>query len=183
MGKNNTGDWNSGSGNSGNWNSGDRNSGDWNSGSWNSGNRNSGSWNSGYGNSCDRSSGIFCSEQPQLLVFNKPTAKTWNEIEHPSFDEFYLTKWIPESEMTNEEKKAEPEFHTRKGYLKRYSWEEAWSNYWRDTTKEDRQRVLNLPNFDAEIFKDITGIDVNVNQSCNGKVVEIDGKKYKLQEV
>jgi hypothetical protein len=43
--------------------------------------------------------------------------------------------------------------------------------------------LVGLPEFDAEIFKEITGIDVNAKKSCDGKVVEIDGKKYKLMEV
>jgi hypothetical protein len=46
--------------------------------------------------------------------------------------------------------------------------------------------LKSLPEFDAEIFKKITGIDVqspDSNQEICGKVVEIDGKKYKLMEV
>lgn len=66
--------------------------------------------------------------------------------------------------MTEEEKKADPEFYVRGGYLKTYSWEEAWANFWKDTTEENRQKVLNLPNFDAKIFKEITGIDVDVEE-------------------
>ena len=43
---------------------------------------------------------------------------------------------------------------------------------------------LDLPNFDAAIFEQITGINVAKTEvSCNGKVVEIDGKKYELKEV
>jgi hypothetical protein len=203
-GSNNSGNGNSGDWNSGYWNSGDGNSGYGNSGYWNSGNKNSG-WknsgygnsgdgnsgygnsgnkNSGYGNSCDRSSGIFCTKTPQLFIFNKPSDKTWEEIDHPTFSEFYLNKWIAESEMTDEEKTEQKDFHIREGYLKTYTWEEAWANYWRDSGEEDKQKVLNLPNFDAKIFKEITGIDVEKKEpSCDGKVVEIDGKKYKLTEV
>ena len=171
----NTGYGNSGNWNSGNWNSGYGNSGDWNSGNWNSGygnsgNRNSGNWNSGNwnsgnsnsgnGNSTDRESGIFCSQEGTVRCFNKYSGKKWDEIDHPNFYEFYLTKWIDESEMTDEEKKNDPEFYIRGGYLKEYSYKEAWANYWRDTNEKDRQRVLNLPNFDAKVFKEITGIDV-----------------------
>ncbi len=168
-GDRNSGDWNSGYGNSGDWNSGDwnsgnRNSGDGNSGDRNSGNRNSGNRNSGYGNSTDRSAGIFCSKETTVRLFNKESNLTWDEIDHPDFDEFYLTKWISEDEMTTEEKKADPDFYVRGGYLKQYSWEDAWTNFWRDTDEENRQKVLNLPNFDAEVFKEITGIDVKVDK-------------------
>ena len=186
-GDRNSGDWNSGygnsgDGNSGNRNSGDRNSGDWNSGYGNSGDGNSGDWNSGYGNSCDRSFGIFCTQTPQLYCFDAPSSKKWEEIDHPHFDRFLLNRWIPESEMTDEEKREQKDFHIREGYLRTYSWEEAWANYWRDSNEEEKQRVLNLPNFDAEIFKEITGIDVEVSpQDCSGKVVEIDGVEYELK--
>ena len=203
-GKDNSGDWNSGDRNSGGWNSGDRNSGYWNSGGWNtgdwnsgdgnSGDRNSGDWNtgdrnsgdrnsgygnSGYGNKTDRQSGIFNSTETTVRMFNKETNLKWDEINHPYFDEFYLNKWIDESEMTDEEKKADPEFHVRKGYLRTYTYEEAWANYWRDTTEEERQKVLNLPNFDPVVFKEITGIDVEAKEES----IEIDGKKYTLSEI
>ena len=185
-GDRNSGHWNSGSWNSGSWNSGDRSSGDrnsghWNSGSWNSGHGNSGSWNSGYGNSCSRSSGIFCTESHPVFSFNKPTDKKWNEIDHPLFYHFHLTKWISESEMTDAEKVEQKDFHVRGGYLKKFEWAEAWANYWRDSDEAEKKRVLGLPNFDADIFFEITGIDVRKKEvTCEGRVVEIDGKKYKL---
>jgi len=166
-GDGNSGDWNSGDGNSGdwnsgNWNSGDGNSGDWNSGNWNSGDGNSGYGNSGYGNSTNRETGIFNTTQGKIRCFNKETDLTWDEIDHPYFEEFHLNKWIPESEMTDEEKKADPDFYVRGGYLKTFTWEEAWANYWRDSDEKEKQKVLNLPNFDPVVFKEITGIDVEV---------------------
>ena len=100
-------------------------------------------------------------------MFNKPTDKKWDEIDHPWFDEFYLNKWISEDEMTDEEKKADPDFYVRKGYLKTFTWEEAWANYWRDSDQEEKDRVLSLPNFDPVVFKEITGIDVEVEQKPN----------------
>ena len=186
-GDRNSGDRNSGDLNSGDWNSGDLNSGDWNSGDRNSGDRNSGYWNSGhrnsgYGNSTNRESGIFNSEEPTIRMFNKPTDLKWDEINHPHFNEFYLTKWILESEMNNEEKKADPEFYVRQGYLKKYGYKEAWTNFWKDTDEENRKKFLALPNFDSEIFKDITGIDVEATKEprLSGKEVSvtIDGKAY-----
>ena len=185
----NTGNHNSGNRNSGYGNSGNRNSGDWNSGDWNSGygnsgygnsgNGNSGNGNSGYGNSTDRESGIFCSTEGTVRLFNKETNLKWDDIDHPDFDEFYLTKWIPESDMTDEEKKADPQFFVRQGYLKTYTWEEAWANYWKDSDEKERQKVLNLPNFDAQIFKDITGIDVETPK----ETITIGNNTYDKTEV
>ena len=179
-GDGNSGNWNSGDGNSGNWNSGDGNSGDGNSGDGNSGYRNSGDRNSGYGNSTSRETGIFNTIQGKIRCFNTDTDLTWEEIDHPDFYEFYLNKWIPESEMTDDEKKADPQFYVRGGYLKTFTWEEAWANYWRDANDEERQKVLNLPNFDPAIFKEITGIDVEVAGSPN--TIEIGGTVYEVTD-
>jgi hypothetical protein len=116
-------------------------------------------------------------------MFNKETSLKWEEIDHPDFDDFYLTKWIPESEMTDDEKKADPDFFVRQGYLKTYSWTDAWANFWKDTSEDNKQKFLDLPNFDAEVFKEITGIDVETkSKDCTPKVIKIDDKTYKLVE-
>ena len=113
-------------------------------------------------------------------MFNKPTDKKWDDIDHPNFYEFYLNKWIPESDMTDKEKKDDPNFFVRQGYLKTYTWNEAWANYWRDCDEKEKQRVLNLPNFDADIFKEITGIDVEVKSEPD--TIEIGGTTYKVTD-
>ena len=83
--------------------------------------------------------------------------------------------------MTEDEKKAEPLFYVRGGYLKKYSWEEAWANYWRDSDEEEKQKVLNLPNFDAEIFKEVTGIDVEEKDDKMEEAMELlKSKGYKI---
>jgi hypothetical protein len=187
-GNSNSGDSNSGDGNSGDWNSGDWNSGDWNSGNsnsgdWNSGDGNSGYGNSGYGNSSNRQSGIFNSTETTVRMFNKETNLKWEDIDHPHFNKFYLNKWIPESEMTTQEKKDEAGFHIRDGYLKTFSWEEAWANFWKDTDETNRKKFLALPNFDSEVFKEITGIDVDQpKKDRTPKTITIDNHTYKLVE-
>lgn len=175
-GDGNSGSFNSGDGNSGYGNSGHGNSGYGNSGDWNSGYGNSGYRNSGYGNSTERETGLFNSTSGTLRMFNKPTDKEWDEIEHPHFLGFYLTKWIPENEMTDEEKKNYPYFNLRNGYLKTYTYEEAWKNFWKDTDEDNRNKFLTLPNFDATVFKEITGIDVE----DNGKKSELMKKAQEL---
>ena len=181
-GDRNSGNWNSGDRNSGNWNSGDRNSGDRNSGDRNSGYRNSGNWNSGYGNSTNRETGIFNTTQGKIRCFNQETDLSWDDIDHPEFNNFYLNKWIPEADMTDEEKKSDPEFYVRGGYLKTYTWEEAWANYWRDSDDEEKQKVLNLPNFSWDVFTEITGIDVEQPKTTNPPEITFDGATYVLKE-
>ena len=155
-----------GCGNSGNWNSGHensghRNSGCGNSGDGNSGHGNSGNWNSGYGNSTNRETGIFCNEPGSIRAFNKPTNLKFEEIDHPSLAEFDINEWVPEDRMTNEEKIANPKFFTTKGYLKRLEFKEAWNRFWERTSAANKQKFFMLPNFDAEIFYQITGIVVS----------------------
>jgi hypothetical protein len=158
----NSGNCNSGNSNSGNWNSGDSNSGNWNSGNWNSGDRNSGDSNSGY-----RNSGAFCTESdPLMILFNKPcktmTVKQWENTDICNL--MYSIDpniWVPASMMSNEEKASHPKWETTEGYLKTIPMKEAWSNFWGNLIAEKKQLFLNLENFDAKIFKEITGIDVN----------------------
>ncbi len=182
-GKNNTGDGNSGYRNSGYGNSGDRNSGYGNSGDRNSGDWNSGDWNSGYGNSANRQSGIFNSSDCTIRMFNKDSGRKWDEIDHPHFNEFYTCKWIPWIEMTAIEKKENPQAETTEGYLKTFTYKEAWANFWKDTDVKNRNKVLSLPNFDAEIFKEITGIDVTANSERSELLKKADELIAKAEEL
>ena len=171
----NSGDWNSGRensghGNSGRGNSGHGNSGRGNSGRGNSGDWNSGNWNSGYGNSTNRESGIFCSEESTVRMFNKPTNLKWNEIIHADYSDLALCEWVTELRMTDEEKKNEPDFSVRGGYLKTYNYKDAWRNFWDKTDEANKKLILELPNFDAIIFEEITGI--NVSNESNEMTIE-----------
>jgi hypothetical protein len=85
--------------------------------------------------------------------------------------------------MTSQQKIDDPNFHVKKGTLITRTYKEAWALYWTEISQEDKQMFLDLPNFDADIFLEITGIDVRKQDSCDGKIVEIDGKKYKLSEI
>lgn len=164
----NSGDWNSGDCNSGNRNSGNCNSGNRNSGDCNSGNRNSGNWNSGMFNACNYANGLFNSKSPKIYMFNKPTKLTFEEFQEKypeaynllKYSNFTLTEWIPEYRMTNEEKEAHPEYKVQEGYLKAYTYKEACQKMWDGFSKTERNKIKKLPNFDKNIFKEITGIEV-----------------------
>ena len=160
----NSGYRNSGYRNSGDMNSGDRNSGDMNSGYMNSGYRNSGDMNSGVANKCNFSNGVFCNEDDMnIRIFNKPSgmslrdfykSRYWDALCGAKFD---LTERVF---YTGEEKAADPEKERKGGYLKVNSYKEAWAKWWDDLSEEDKQTIQEIPNFDPEIFKDITGIEV-----------------------
>jgi len=146
--------------NSGSRNSGSRNSGSWNSGSWNSGSRNSGDCNSGDCNSGSCNSGFFNSDEPNVRMFNKMTDKKRDEINIPSFCYFDLTVWVSYDTATDEEKEEhKKEIETCGGFLKTLDYKEAWRLAWNKADKEERKKLFDLPNWNNEIFKEITGID------------------------
>ena len=166
-GNRNSGDWNSGDWNSGNRNSGDWNSGDWNSGNRNSGNRNSGDWNSGDWNKTSFSNGCFNTVSPKIYMFNKPT--DWTFEQWFNCRARYLLNQIDDcpleyiwfDSMTDEEKAAHPEAETTGGYLKERTTTDNARKWWAGLSADDRNIIFSLPNFDAAIFKEITGIDVD----------------------
>lgn len=66
------------------------------------------------------------------------------------------TEWVecePE-EMDTEEKRATG------GYLKIYTYKEACAKWWAAMGEEDKEIIKSMPNFDKDVFKDITGIEV-----------------------
>ena len=151
----NSGNWNSGDKNSGNCNSGNYNSGNWNSGNWNSGNCNSGNYNSG-----DYNSGFFNTDSPLVRIFNKETNIPRDDIDFPSFLYFNLTVWVSHDTATEKEKEAhKTEMEICGGFLKTLSYKDAFRIAWDKADKEEHKKLLNLPNWDNEIFKDISGID------------------------
>ena len=165
--------------NTGYSNTGNRNTGNSNTGYRNTGYRNTGNWNT-----TNQETGYFNTTQSDIVrVFNKDCPRgAWDNADKPSFLYFNLTEWIPDTDMTDKEKIDNETFHTTGGYLKTYEYKEAFQKAYSEASQEDKDKLLKLPNFDAEVFKEISGIDI-ADQSCAGKIVEIDGKKYKLQEI
>ena len=161
----NSGDYNSGDCNSGNCNSGNRNSGDCNSGNCNSGNRNSGDCNSGdcnsgNWNSGNRNSGFFNSDEPCVRMFNKMTNYKGKDIKIPSWCYFDLTVWVSHDTASEEEKtEHKVEIELCGGFLKTINYKDAWRIAWNRASIEERKELFDLPNWDNQVFKEITGID------------------------
>ena len=165
----NSGDCNNGNRNSGNWNSGDRNSGDCNSGDcnsgdWNNGNRNSGNWNSGDCNSGNWNSGFFNSNEPNVRMFNKDTKLKKDDINIPSWCCFDLIVWVSHDTATEEDKEVhKKEIEICGGFLKTLEYKEAWKLAYDKTNDKEKIQLFNLPNVDADIFEEISGIDVRAD--------------------
>lgn len=164
-GNENTGDWNAGDHNTGRWNTGDYNVGEWNTGNHNTGNWNSGDHNTGDWNSASYSNGVFCTEEPEILIFDRPsglTLRQWRKSEA-----YYLLNrvkfqpnvWILSCDMTDEEKVAHPEYKITGGYLKVQETTDCFARWWENLTKRERNIIRTIPNFDPAIFKQVTGID------------------------
>ena len=170
----NTGDYNTGNYNTSNCNTGDcnvgyRNSGGYNTGHYNSGDCNTGTYNTGdYNtgnyNSCNFSTGFFNSVEQPIYFFNKEVKLTRDEIVNLKgldvASRLKLSEWVYTDDMTESEKQQHPEHETTGGYLKTYTYKQAWTNLWENATEEDKQAIKDLPNFDKEVFKEITGIIV-----------------------
>ena len=168
----NTGNWNTGDCNTGNWNTGDCNTGNWNTGNWNTGdcntgNRNTGNRNTGDWNITNYSTGLFNTKEEKIKIFDKIsdwTLRDWydSNIRQILKWNFENSVWIYEKNMTDEEKKEYPEYKTTGGYLKVFDFKEACKNMWNNLTEEEKNKVITeLPNFDADKFNLITGIDIN----------------------
>ena len=160
-GNRNTGDWNTG-----NRNTGNRNTGDWNTGNWNTGDWNTGNWNTGNWNSTNYSTGFFNSVEQNIFLFNKPTSMSRDEIHSLKGIQildwnFKNSWWIYSVNMSDDEKKSNPTYETTGGYLKTVDFKTACKMMWENLSENERQEVMKLPNFDSNIFYEITGIIIS----------------------
>ena len=136
-GDRNTGNWNTGDRNTGDLNTGDRNTGNWNTGDRNTGCRNTGcrntgNWNTGDWNTGNRNTGYLNTGTPPVRIFNKETSIKADEIVFPVFFYFELSS--------------------------KNNYKQDFKKSFLETTKEDVEKLLKLPNFDYAIFEQISSI-------------------------
>jgi len=184
-GKFNSGKYNSGVFNIGNYNNGRHNYGDYNSGSYNYGNHNSGSCNYGFRNSgkhnvgslnsgdwniTNFSCGCFNTLEQKITMFDKPS--DWTYYDWLKSDAKMLlngildtpTRLIFVDSMTDKEKIEHPEYKTTNSYLKNVGKKENNQSLWNKLYDREKRVIKSIPNFDAEIFRKITGIDVYAHE-------------------
>lgn len=127
----------------------------------NTGNRNTGDWNT-----CDRSTGCFCTIAQPVMFFDKPSSWTWNDWLFSKARRLLahipkkVVEWIPEGDMTDEEKTTYPTYETTGGYLKELDESESGQIWWDGLTDEEKDCIKDLPNFDPDIFGECTGIKI-----------------------
>jgi len=108
--------------------------------------------------------------QKNHRVFNKDVSdKEYKKIKDSLDIKIKLTEWIKQDDG---------------GYLKVYEYEEAWRNWIEESTEEQRQAILDIPQFDEKIFKEITGLikkDLQGNKESKKKK-ELIAKAEELKE-
>ena len=136
-----------------------------NSGDFNSGYFNSGDFNSGDFNSINNSSGCFNTEETTIRFFNKESNWTYKDWEMSNARRLLLDMpqsefvWIDYTRMTDEEKTAHPEAEVTVGYLKKM--DSDVQKWWNELAENDKNEIKAIPNFDADIFRQCTGIGIN----------------------
>ena len=161
-GNRNTGNRNTGDCNTGNRNTGDCNTGNRNTGDWNTGNRNTGDWNKSSFNT-----GCFNTVEQKIMLFNKPSDMTYRDW-YESDARWLLNQipkdvveWIYSEDMTDEEKAEHLTHETTGGYLKVLDESECGQLWWGSLSDRQKNIIKAIPNFDAEIFFQCTGIRVD----------------------
>ena len=168
----NTGNRNTGDCNIGNYNIGGYNTGNYNTGGCNTGNRNTGYYNTGNCNTGDwnKSSfntGCFNTKEQKIMLFNKPSSMTYCEwVDSDARDLLNqipknVVEWIYEVNMTDTEKAAHPTYETTGGYLKVLNESECGQLWWNGLSDHQKNIIKEIPNFDADIFFQCTGIRTN----------------------
>ena len=166
-GRCNTGDYNTGDRNTGHRNTGDYNTGHRNTGDCNTGYCNTGDYNTGDWNRSSFNTGCFNTTEQKIMLFNKTSDMTYrdwcesdarhllNQIPND------VVEWIYSENMTNEEKEQHPTYKTTGGYLKRLDESECGQLWWDNLSNHQKNIIKAIPNFDAEIFFQCTGIRTN----------------------
>ena len=148
--------------NTGNKNTGNKNTGDCNTGNRNTGDKNTGDWNKSSFNT-----GCFNTEEQKIMLFNKPSDMTYREWLDSNARYLLnqipkdVVEWIYGEDMTDEEKAAHPTYEATGGYLKVLDESECGQLWW-DSLSDRRKKIIKaIPNFDAEIFFQCTGVRVD----------------------
>lgn len=128
----------------------------------NTGNRNTGDWNKSSFNT-----GCFNTVEQKIMLFNKPSDMTYRDW-YESDARWLLNQipkdvveWIYSEDMTDEEKAEHLTHETTGGYLKVLDESECGQLWWGSLSDRQKNIIKAIPNFDAEIFFQCTGIRVD----------------------
>ena len=102
------------------------------------------------------------------MMFNKTTSWTiedWRNSKAKNVMqycpiEYTDTVWVSSGRMTDDEKTSHPDHKTMGGYLKIVNHKPDRQAWWDMLSEECKAEVMSLPNFDADVFYECTGIRV-----------------------
>ena len=180
-GDNNTGNCNFGDNNCNNDNNGCGNAGYGNTGDGNTGSRNDGCHNTGSWNKASGHVGYFNTiDAREAYFFNRIcSVEEWRCASIPLWlHDIKATQWVVSSDMTDAEKEANPSYKETGGYLRVNNMQEQYRKAYAAASEEDRELTRKLPNFDPEVFLEITGVDMREVEQP--REIKIDGKVYTL---
>ena len=103
-----------------------------------------------------------------ITMFNKPTNWTledfWDSEANRILNRMPVAYteliWTSSANMSDAEKAEHPGHETTGGFLKSIEHKADCQAWWDELSEKEKRIVMNLPNFDDEIFKECTGIDV-----------------------
>ena len=124
--------------NTGYCNTGDFNTGNYNTGDRNTGYCNTGDFNTGHCNTGNFNTGFLCTGKQTVEIFNKPSNLTYRELYNSTA--YGVVRGIFDHDENDRQ------------------------DYWDRLRKDDQKQVKRLPNFDAQIFKQITGVSVGEDE-------------------
>ena len=107
-------------------------------------------------------------EERTIEMFNQPSGMTYADWERSKARNilFYMPQnivnivWTSAENMSDTEKEAHPEFKTIGGYLHEEIEKADVQSWWDGLSSNDKETVMSIPNFDADIFFECTGIRV-----------------------
>ena len=88
--------------------------------------------------------------------------RIWDEAEKPACLYFELTEWVDLDKMTQSEKEQNPSSKTTGGFLKEYDYKEAFTKSVTSASREERDLIRALPNFNDEVFFEVSGCDLRL---------------------
>lgn len=128
---------------------------------------NTGDWNTGDWNKSSFNTGCFNTVEQKIMLFNKPSDMTYRDW-YESDARWLLNQipkdvveWIYSEDMTDEEKAEHLTHETTGGYLKVLDESECGQLWWGSLSDRQKNIIKAIPNFDAEIFFQCTGIRVD----------------------
>ena len=107
-----------------------------------------------------------------MRFFNKESNIKRSDFNIRVYPDLKICSWVevdnlPKDEQTKSAKQMG-------GVLKTLTYKEAWIEYWNRASEDDKKWYQELPNFSAELFEEITGINVEAKE----EMIEIDGRKW-----